>query len=230
MAKPNRNNAALRPLIGGGLRHTIWQRLSHAWAALCGRPLSQTAANKATERANGGAAMDTVIVDNPTNAVVTASATEAPQPKDQQHPLRPYNPQALPTARAQWQGGDWTGLANLSLDNIQDHPDRAKLALLCAAGHLQVGRTREGTDGLRQAKAWGCTQQLINQVVIAGVHNSLGRAALLAGMAQRADQHFETSLRTVLPHSDTTAMLADRRRSQSPPPTLGTCHSGAKPN
>ena len=50
-----------------------------------------------------------------------------------------YDSQLLDKAHTQWQFGDWAGLVALQRDSIETHPERAKLALLVAAGHQQVG-------------------------------------------------------------------------------------------
>jgi hypothetical protein len=73
------------------------------------------------------------------NAAPQASNTGAPaqieHASDQS--LVPYDENLLARSRTQWQFGDWESLAKLDRDALQHHPDRAKLALLAAAGHLQ---------------------------------------------------------------------------------------------
>ena len=44
----------------------------------------------------------------------------------------------LENAQRQWQFGDWLNLQQLDSEAI-NHPDRAKIILLAAAGHLQAG-------------------------------------------------------------------------------------------
>ena len=181
-------------------RPSLWRRLRHAWAAFMGRvPRSARFIYKA----------DAELVDT------APSPLESAPSRTTQRGVQPYNTQALPTAREQWQRGDWAALADMTLDQLQDHPDRAKLALLAAAGHMQLGRNDQGADCLRQAKAWGCNPQLMRQVVIAGVHNTLGKAAALADMPDRADQHFAASLRTVMPMGASTSHVTNRRKTQS---------------
>lgn len=181
-------------------RPSLWRRLRHAWAAFMGRvPRSARFIYKA----------DAELVDTAPSPLETAPS------RTTQRGVRPYNTQALPTAREQWQRGDWAALADMTLDQLQDHPDRAKLALLAAAGHMQLGRNDQGADCLRQAKAWGCNPQLMRQVVIAGVHNTLGKAAALADMPDRADQHFAASLRTVMPMASGGNSLKERVTTQS---------------
>lgn len=167
-------------------RPSLWRRLRHAWAAFMGRvPRSARHIHKAYAE----------LVDTDHSPL----ASQATSGNTTQRNLQPYNPQALPAAREQWQRGDWTSLASLMLDELQDHPDRAKLALLAGAGHMQMGRNHIGAEYLRQAKAWGCSPQLMRQIVIAGVHNTLGRASTIAGWNDRGEMHTEMAARIAMP-------------------------------
>jgi len=183
-------------------RPSLWRRLRHAWAAFMGRKprIPRNVLNAYAE-----------LVDTAPSPLEPQAKGGRPQG---QRGMVPYNTQALPAAREQWQRGDWASLASLTLDELQDHPDRAKLALLAASGHMQMGRNDIGADYLRQAKAWGCSPQLMRQIVIAGVHNTLGKAAALADMPERADQHFAASLRTVMPMKSGKHHIELRRDTQ----------------
>ena len=114
----------------------------------------------------------------------------------------PYDENLLERARTQWQFGDWQNLAALDRDTLQHHPDRAKLALLAAAGHMQQGDTHVARQFIRLAQDWGCSKKLISQILIAGVHNTLGRAAATSGEGLRALQHFEAAIASGAPGSD----------------------------
>jgi hypothetical protein len=186
-------------------RPSLWTRLRAAWATLLGRPAAHTAAPQHAHAE---------LVDT---APSPLEPTSPSSPQGQRRDVQPYNPQALPAAREQWQRGDWASLAALTLEDLQDPPDRAKLALLAAAGHMQLGRQDLGADCLRQAKAWGCNPQLMRQIVIAGVHNTLGKAAALADMPDRAEQHFAASLRTVMPMHSGKHQIEQRRHTQMQP-------------
>ncbi len=85
---------------------------------------------------------------------------------------------------------------------IGGHPDRAKLALLAAAGHLQTGSMDEARAHLRRAVEWGCNKRVVSQVLVASVHNVLGRAASVAGHEDRAKLHFEQSIAVANPSTD----------------------------
>ena len=85
---------------------------------------------------------------------------------------------------------------------IEHHPDRAKLALLAAAGHQQTSNPEVARQFARLARDWGCTKKLLSQVFISGVHNTLARAATARHQEERARRHFEASVSVVTPHAD----------------------------
>jgi tetratricopeptide (TPR) repeat protein len=114
----------------------------------------------------------------------------------------PYDENLLERSSIQWQFGDWENLAKLERDTLQHHPDRAKLALLAAAAQLQQGNGQAGRQFTRLAQEWGCSKKLISQILIAGVHNSLGRAAAVSRQEQRAMQHLNNAISIGTPGSD----------------------------
>jgi len=132
----------------------------------------------------------------------THLATEPFDAIDVQSNLLPYDENLLESARTQWQFGDWPSLAKLDRETLQHHPDRAKLVLLAAAGKLQIGEVSEARQYIRLAQDWGCGKQLISQVLISGVHNSIAMAAAVGAQEQRAALHFEKAMRVGAPGSD----------------------------
>jgi len=116
--------------------------------------------------------------------------------------LVPYDESLLDRSRTQWEFGDWESLCALTRNELQHHPDRAKLALLTAAGHQQIGDMTETKTWVRLAGEWGCNQKLINQILIAGAQNTLARAAALAGQDQKALALFEAAIDTGSPNAD----------------------------
>jgi FkbM family methyltransferase len=116
--------------------------------------------------------------------------------------LVPYDENLLERARTQWQFGDWESLLRIERASLQHHPDRAKVALLIAAAHQQNNNLFETQQFVRLAQEWGCGRKLLAQVLIAGVFNTLGRAAAVGGHEQRSVRHFEAALGTVLPNAD----------------------------
>lgn len=114
----------------------------------------------------------------------------------------PSDEHLLARAQTQWQFGDWESLARLDRDALQHHRDRAKLALLAAAGCMQTKGNSEARHFVRLAQEWGVSQRLVSQILIAGVHNTLGRAAAVLSQHDRALLHFEQSLSTGTPSAE----------------------------
>ena len=154
---------------------------------------------------------------------------EIPEPVDS-HPV-PYDETLLERARTQWQFGEWESLAQINRDTLQHHPDRAKLALLAAAGRLQTDKIDEARQYVRLAKDWGVSKKFLTRILAAGVHNSLGRAAAIAGEQTRALQHFHSAIATGSPGSEA-RLLVHARISQQyqqlglPPVANGIVSSG----
>lgn len=128
--------------------------------------------------------------------------------------LVPYDENLLERARTQWQFGDWESLIKIERETLQHHPDRAKLALLAAAGHLQQGDNNTARQFTRLAQEWGCSKKLVSQILIAGVHNSLGRASAINGDGQRALQHFESAIASGSPAGEVRLLTKARLGEQ----------------
>lgn len=125
-----------------------------------------------------------------------------------------FDENLLERARTQWQFGDWESLANITRESLQHHPDRAKLALLVAAGHAQCGNTEKLQQFIRLAKDWGCSRRLISQVLISGVQNSLGCAAIVSGQSERAQLFFEQAVKIGMLGADIKLLSEARTRQQ----------------
>lgn len=154
----------------------------------------------------------------------------------------PYDENLLERARSQWQFGDWESLTRLDRDTLQHHPDRAKLALFAAAGHLQISNAVEARKFFRIALDWGVGKENLARILIAGVHNSLGRVAALAGQQRRMLKHFESSVVVGTPGADirliTQARIGEQlqqinlisQQASLPGHALGPNEAGAKPS
>lgn len=123
----------------------------------------------------------------------------------------PYDENLLERAKTQWQFGDWASLRKITKEILQHHPDRAKLALTVAAGHLQGGDNMLAKRFIRLAQDWGIENRLLSRILIAGVHNSLGRAAAIENRHSKAVQHFRNAISIGTPGSD--ARLLSQARS-----------------
>ena len=131
----------------------------------------------------------------------------------------PFDENLLERCRELWQQGDWEGLKFLDRDTLQHHPERARLALLAAAAHQQTGSIDESRTWLRLARDWGCSKQLISQIMISGVYNTLGRASAALGQMDRAQLHFEGAMRCGAPKGNVAQLTQARIATQLP--TMG---------
>ena len=122
--------------------------------------------------------------------------------KESEVNLSPYDQNLLERAYTKWQYGDWESLAEIEHDTLQHHPDKAKLALLAAAGHLQTNNPGAAKHFIQLALDWGCSRRLISQVLIAGVHNTLGRAAAITEQAPRTLNNIEAAIVNGTPSGD----------------------------
>lgn len=116
--------------------------------------------------------------------------------------LVPFDENLIDRARTQWQFGDWDSLAQLQQETLQHNPDRAKLALLAAAGHMQLGSLDKARQLVRLAQDWGCSKNLIGRVLASGVYNSLGKVNAVLDMRDRAYMHFEKAVFMGVPGGD----------------------------
>lgn len=145
---------------------------------------------------------------------ITEDAKDIYSTKQHRVGLVAYDENLLERTRTQWQFGDWASLVKLEREVLQHHPDRAKLALLAAAGHMQQGNAKDARQFTRLAQDWGCSKKLVSQILIAGVHNSLGRAAAVNGEGARAHLHFESAIAAGVPTGDIRLLTQARLSEQ----------------
>ena len=126
----------------------------------------------------------------------------------------PNDETLLEKARTQWQFGDWQSLVAIERDTLQHHPERAKLALLVSAGHMQWGDASQAMQFIRLATDWGAEKKLLARILIAGTHNSLARAAAISGGQARAVKHFEAAISTGTPGADVRLLTQARIDAQ----------------
>lgn len=95
---------------------------------------------------------------------------------------------------SQWKFGDWERLSKIDLLALEESPGRARLALFCAAGHLQFNRFNQAQEFIHAAEGWGATPNFVCQILIAGTYNTLGRIAALDQRKPQSLEHFENAL------------------------------------
>ncbi len=106
-----------------------------------------------------------------------------------------YDQDLLDKYRTLWQSGEWESLVTLDSDILEHHPDRAKLALIIASAWQQLNDLIVARGFIKKAKEWGCDKKLIAQILIAGVHNTLGRASVINQNESRALEHFHAAVK-----------------------------------
>ncbi len=108
--------------------------------------------------------------------------------------LSNYDESALSKAKVSWLFGQWQDLTAIEPESLASHPDRSHLALLVAAAHLQADNQDAARKFIRFALDWGCPPRVIAKILIAGVHNILGRIAALKQDEARIKHHFSRAV------------------------------------
>jgi|688.fasta_scaffold21213_2 tetratricopeptide (TPR) repeat protein len=100
----------------------------------------------------------------------------------------------LSKARSSWYIGDWAALVQLDKADLVRHSERAKLALLAAAGYQQLGEMNDARRCTDLALEWGCSHNLVFKVLVSGIYNLLGRGAAAARQYQWSLKYFTSAL------------------------------------
>lgn len=108
--------------------------------------------------------------------------------------LEGHDGTSLARAKTQWFFGEWGALAAIDARSLQEHPNRDRFALLIASAHQQLGNHEKARSLARQALEWGCPPRAVAQVLIAGVHNTLGKVAALKEDEPRMAHHFSAAV------------------------------------
>jgi len=137
-------------------------------------------------RQSDGAPMKQQSAGEPVQPVSRSREIERAPEKSQQG--------GLSQAKTHWVFGEWEALTKIGPKTLYEHAERDRLALLMASAHTQLGSHNEAREHVHLALKWGCPPRLVAQVLIAGVHNTLARAAAIAGQGTRAQKHFERAV------------------------------------
>lgn len=82
-------------------------------------------------------------------------------------------------ALKQWNREDILSLKNINFDDLNDHPNRAHLALAIGAAHQHIGKSKAAVSFIMLARKWGCSRQEIAQLLLTEACNSIVRARKL---------------------------------------------------
>jgi FkbM family methyltransferase len=100
----------------------------------------------------------------------------------------------LSTAKANWYFGEWKALVDIDIQALNSHPDVAKFAALKAAGFQQLNKIEESKTYFKLARKLGCDNQIISQLLIAGIHNALGKVSALQSDDDKTLAHFDAAV------------------------------------
>ncbi len=95
--------------------------------------------------------------------------------------------------RNSWYIGDWEALVQLDKADLFQRPERAKLALLVAAGYQQLGNINAVRRCTDLALEWGCSYNLVYRVLTSGIYNLLGRGAAVAHRYKLSLKYFKSA-------------------------------------
>ncbi len=135
----------------------------------------------------------------------------AADPRDLQ-PIRPAR--TVREARQAWIDGDWPTLLTTSTAETWRSDDPPRMALMVATAQLQAGSLEAAKSLLRDARSAGAGRQAIAQVLLASVHNTLGRVSALLDDPSRSLAHFAASVSIASPVAASARAIQSRARSQ----------------
>jgi len=128
--------------------------------------------------------------------------------------ITPCSENLLLCSRTLWQYGDWDSLVKLNVATLENHPDRAIIALFISAGYQQTGDMLLTKRFVHLAQDWNCDSTLIKQILVAGTYNTLGKIAALLKQEQRSRKYFETALSIGMPSGDIKLLAQARMKLQ----------------
>lgn len=109
----------------------------------------------------------------------------------------------LGRAVTQWQFGDWESIASINITEVQEVAIRAKVALLMAAAHQQLGDVDKTKEYFNLARYLGCSREQCLQMMISGVYNILGCAtSIIDKRSEHVCELFSKSIQIASPYSD----------------------------
>lgn len=98
-------------------------------------------------------------------------------------------PGILDRARIQWITGKWEALAATDDHQLENHPDRAPLALLVSTARCRMGNLSGGRQLLAKALEWGCPREAAARLLWASTHRTLACAHAVNRREDRSSEH-----------------------------------------
>lgn len=127
----------------------------------------------------------------------------------------PVSPDSLlARARIHWLFGEWQPLCQLDDARVASQEQRAAIALLISSAHQQQGEHAATRHWARKAIQWGMAPNAVARLLAAGVHNTLGRMALLREDKGSIGRHFAASMQLADLNDTGTGTLVRARAGQ----------------
>ncbi|KAA1174680.1 methyltransferase domain-containing protein [Marinobacter salinexigens] len=117
----------------------------------------------------------------------------------------------LGQARTRWLFSEWQQLCEMDISDVEQEPERKQLAVLIASAHQHQNNLDQARRWAEQALEWGCERSLVAQALVSGIHNTLGRLALLRDDAREAEKQFSDSVGVMKLRDTDTKTLARAR-------------------
>ncbi|MGR4068053.1 hypothetical protein [Billgrantia sp. C5P2] len=93
-----------------------------------------------------------------------------------------------------WIKGEWGALVKVDKAMLDQHPDRAELISLAAAGYQQLEDVDNEQRCIQLALDWGIAKAWLKALLVSGIQNRMARAATLARRYEEASYYFSRAM------------------------------------
>jgi FkbM family methyltransferase len=111
----------------------------------------------------------------------------------------------LEVAKTNWTLGEWEALAEIDTTSHEQHVIDPSLLTYSAIGHLQLGNITTAKRLCHEALVAGLPKINLAKLLIASVHNTLGRAAAVLGSESQSKKHFSAAFADTISTAQTIA-------------------------
>ena len=138
-----------------------------------------------------------------------------------------FSSQNLSLAKANWIFGDWEALCSIDLAEDEGTQEAGTLAAFKAAGYQQLNDVASCKKYVKSARELGCSDSVINTLLLAGIHNTMARISALKKDGEKSQNHFHASLECALNPNTPNYKLAMQARSVRELTNLGLLEDAA---
>ena len=135
--------------------------------------------------------------------------------------------QTLSLAKANWIFGDWEALCSIDLAEGEGTQEAGTLAALKAVGFQQLNDVASCKKYVKSARELGCSDSVINMLLLAGIHNTMARISALKKDGEKSQNHFHASLEGAVNPNSPNYKLAMQARSVRELTNLGLLDDAA---